>query len=175
MFSCPLPWSHLEATASMLPHWGGLSSHGWSCCCLGRNWACTWRISSWTHVPLGASRCRFLVLSSSCEKLHACQLTFFFQREPPLSSTPMCYRRASWLAAVSVLLVSWAGWCPIITDNVSILTLLALSRVKFYKWRGKSNLNQTPNYSYTTLRYIVDQSCCKTSIFPWIFFTVIEY
>lgn len=95
--------------------------------------------SSWTHIPLSASGYRFLVLSSSCEKLLAGQLTFFFFRENNLPQVLPCTPGGlpGWLQ-VSVLLVSWAGWCPTVTENVSILTLLALSRVKFYKWRGKT-------------------------------------
>lgn len=90
----------------------------------------------------------FLVLSSSCEKLHTGQLAFFFF--PPERTTSLKYcpvPQEGFLAGCRFL----SYWCPGLAGVLlnlkilSILTLLALSRVKVYKWRGKSNLNQILN------------------------------
>lgn len=119
-----------------------LDSHGTSCC-LGRNSACTWRIFTFgtmyhpVHMDAGFWFC------SGCEKLHAGQLTFL--RESPLSNAFLCSLRASWLVAGFCFtgVLGWLVSCYHLIErieNVSTLTLLALSSVKFYTWRGEVKL-----------------------------------
>lgn len=64
--------------------------------------------SSWTHIPLSASGYRFLVLSSSCEKLLTGQLTFFFFSERTTFLKYFRVLQEGFLAGCRFL----SYWCP---------------------------------------------------------------
>lgn len=97
--------------------------------------------SSWLHAPPGSGRCRFFWFCPAAVKLHTGHLAFF---SPPERTTSLKYcpvPQEGCLAGYRFL----SYWCPGLASVLlnlkilSILTLLALSRVKVYKWRGKSN------------------------------------
>lgn len=132
-----------EAMASMLPHWRGLAPSPMSSCAAWEEIRLVLgEFSSWVHVPPGSGRCRFFWFCPAAVRSYTLVSWLFFP--PPERTTSLKYcpvPQEGFLAGCRFL----SYWCPGLAGVLlnlkilSILTLLALSRVKVYKWRGKSN------------------------------------